>query len=100
MELFRINGLSSEDLMRRGGNGKDASAFLGSMYKMGGPAAAVVEPDPTAPEEGDQVVPDKWTAETLEKVKKEALVEIAAGLGVADVKQTKEKLIEAILQSQ
>jgi hypothetical protein len=89
--------------MRPGRN--DVKAFHGVMFRMDGPkadpeplAAPQGDADPTNAEggPGDQLLTDKQ----LQAMTKEKLVEIAGSLGVADISQTKPKLIEAILALQ
>ena len=107
MELFRVNGLSSEDLMRPGHN--PTKAFLGSMFKIGDqtppPAAegSVLE-EADVPGDGLPTDPpadgDRWTQKDLDKLTKEKLVELGAQIGIADLTVTKPKLVEAILAAQ
>lgn len=110
MELFRMAGLSSEDLMRPGQN--SPKAFLGSMFKMA-PAseaqvAALVEDgvlEPPAQSPADQKADDapedhRWSESSLKALTKDKLVVVASSLGVADLTGTKDKLVEAILSVQ
>lgn len=107
MELFRIQGLSSEDLLRPGKN--NAKAFLGTMFKMGEPAPAPPseddgddfpdEPPPGAVGSGQTAADGdaRHTEQSLAGLSKDALIKLAGSLGVADISGTKQKLIESIL---
>lgn len=106
MELFRINGLSSEDIMRPGQN--PTKAFLGTMFKMGAPEPEAVEAAELAaplgmttedhePSPGDE---HRWTEKALKAMPKEKLIELGGSLGVADLSGTKDKLVDAILAVQ
>lgn len=110
MELFRINGLSSEDLMRPGHN--PTKAFLGSMFKIGDQTVPPPAPgSELADEEGAEASLEKsgalpkddderWSEKDLKALNKDKLVELGAHLGVADLSGTKDKLVEAILAAQ
>jgi hypothetical protein len=106
MEMFRINGMSSETLMRPGQN--PTKAFLGSMFKMEDPAAklAAQEAEAKAAAAVAAAVPagtedaHRWTEKELAALPKEKLVELGSAFGVADLSQAKAKLIEGILAVQ
>lgn len=119
MELFRVAGLSSEDLMRPGQ--ASPKAFLGTMFKLAPPKEIAPEPEAPIlsraelealqekaamkPKDGDDKgpadgQPNHWTAAELKAMTKDKLVELGGALGVADLSGTKDKLIEAILATQ
>lgn len=116
MEMFRFGNVSSEDLMRPGGT--DAKRFLGVVFKMGaGEPAAARKAPPEDPPPAKAEAPEKvafepakkeepkeeaarWTEATLAALSKEDLTAVAASIGVLDLKQAKDKLVQAVLERQ
>lgn len=118
MELFRVAGLSSEDLMRPGTS--SAKAFLGTMFKMGAPPAGSPQAEAQAEADAESralaaaalanggqppdpsTAPDdhRWTENDLMAMKKDKLVELAGSLSVADLGGTKQELVVKILAAQ